>query len=74
MSKSIGGLWAHESKKGVKYMSGQVTIGDKKVDIVIFRNKYKEDKKPDYVIYKSEKRAIGAKMVDNDGREEDLPF
>lgn len=49
--KSIGALWVNKEKQ---YMKGSVEIDGVKHDIVIFRNTYKkEDKHPDYKIFKS---------------------
>ena len=47
---SIGALW----KKG-EFLSGMVEVDGKKVDIVVFPNKYKEGvaSRPDYRILKS---------------------
>lgn len=55
-NKSIGALWTHESKDGNKYLSGVVEVDGKKVDIVVFKNKYKkESKHPDFQIFLSRK-------------------
>ena len=55
--KSIGALWTHVSKKEEKYLTGSVEIDGRKVDIVVFKNKFKDqDKQPDFKIFLSEKR------------------
>jgi hypothetical protein len=46
----LGALWCGKSQNGVEYMSGE--INGKRV--IVFKNKFKkEDKHPDYVIYKA---------------------
>lgn len=55
--REIGAFWTQESQKG-KYLSGQIEIDElgvkKKVKVVMFPNRYKDnDKKPDYVLYLS---------------------
>lgn len=55
--KDIGALWARESKKGDRFLTGHVTVGDQKVEIVVFKNGYKSaENQPDYRIYLSEPR------------------
>lgn len=74
MNKSIGALWIKEGKKG-KFMSGKITLDGKEYDIVIFKNSYKKDKQPDYMIYESQKRADGVILRNSDtGEDEPLPF
>jgi len=52
--KDIGVLWTHESKKGVKYLSGSIEIDGKKHEIVIFKNTFKQEAKhPDFRIFPS---------------------
>ena len=70
--QNCGALWKHESKAGETYLSGVVEIDGKKVDIVVFKNKYKEEPKhPDYRIFPStpqgEQQPVEAK-------EDDIPF
>jgi uncharacterized radical SAM superfamily protein len=51
----VGAFW----KKGDenKYLSGYVEIDGKKVPIIVFRNKFKKEKKqPDFVIYQTFER------------------
>lgn len=53
--KSIGGLRAKTSKKGLDYMNGWVTIEGKTHNLVVFKNNKKFDENtPDYAIYLSE--------------------
>ena len=54
--KSIGGLWLKRDNSGNVYMSGNITIGEEKVGIVVFSNKYKkpDNKQPDYNILKTQ--------------------
>lgn len=55
--KSIGALWLKQGAKG-KYMSGEVTIGDVKTRVVVFKNDRKEegDKYPDYRIFRQKSK------------------
>lgn len=54
-SKDIGALWVKESAKGVKFLSGVVTIGGIAHQIVIFKNGFKEKpNQPDWRIYASQ--------------------
>ena len=47
-----GALWTRESKTGEEYMTGEVTVDGKKIEIVVYRNGYKEeDRHPDFRIY-----------------------
>lgn len=49
----IGALWARESKtNGEEYFSGEITVNDKKISFVAYRNDYKEQENhPDFKIY-----------------------
>jgi len=50
--REIGALWRKGGDK--PFYSGNLTIGGEKVEIVIFKNKFKEkDNHPDLRIYKS---------------------
>jgi uncharacterized protein (DUF736 family) len=70
MEKSIGALWLNESKKGNKYMSGNVEIQGVKHKIVVFKNNYKDDdKKPDYRIFPSQSQNEAPQDFEND-----IPF
>lgn len=52
-NERIGALWFNTSKAGNKYLQG--TIDTEQGKIIIFKNnKKKENKHPDYVIFKSE--------------------
>jgi len=72
--KDYGALWLKESKDGKKYMSGVVGFKGEQVQIVVFKNTYKDaENKPDYKIYLSKPRGKGpAKQEEifND----DIPF
>jgi len=49
----IGALWLKTSQKGTKFMTGKING----VDVVVFKNQFKEqDKHPDYRVYKSQPR------------------
>lgn len=55
--REIGAFWTKDSTKG-KYLSGSIEIDElgvkKKMRVVMFPNRYKDnDKKPDYVLYVS---------------------
>ncbi|MBU0962771.1 MAG: hypothetical protein KKD48_02605 [Nanoarchaeota archaeon] len=54
-NKYIGVLWLNDSTKG-KYLAGKITIDEKEIPIVIFKNNRKRpDKKdPDYNILMSQ--------------------
>ena len=52
--REMGAFWTRESSKG-KYLSGSIELEGKKVKVVMFPNRYKDnDKKPDYVLYLSQ--------------------
>jgi len=53
--RDVGALWRREGKNQ-NFLSGKITIGefgeDKEIQIVIFKNKFKEkDNQPDFRIY-----------------------
>lgn len=53
--REIGAFWTRDSAKG-KYLSGSIEVDElgvkKKMKVVMFPNRYKDnDKKPDYVLY-----------------------
>ena len=55
--RESGAFWTRDSAKG-KYLSGSIEVDElgvkKKMKVVMFPNRYKDnDKKPDYVIYVS---------------------
>jgi uncharacterized protein (DUF736 family) len=54
----IGACWLRESKRGSKYMSGNIEIDGKRINFVIFKNKNKKnDKQPDYNILESKRNS-----------------
>lgn len=55
MQKSIGAFWKKISVKGTNYMSGNIEINGKKIQLVVFENKKEKENQPDYKIYLSEK-------------------
>lgn len=80
--KDMGALWTRESKGGLQYFSGTITIpeghkpGDK-INISIFKNSYKKhDKSPDYSIkesnYSSNKSTTQEPVVEEE--KEEIPF
>ena len=55
--REIGAFWTRDSSKG-KYLSGSIEVDElgvkKKMKVVMFPNRYKDnEKKPDYVLYVS---------------------
>jgi uncharacterized protein (DUF736 family) len=54
----IGALWVKTAKNGVKYFSGEITVGGVKQRVVIFKNTRRtEDKHPEYnVLAQSERQ------------------
>ena len=78
MEKAIGALWLKESKKGVKYMSGVIEIGDAKHEVVVFKNdKGDNDRRPDYRIYPSAPRdgqQVEGQTESPRGFSDDIPF
>lgn len=59
--REIGALWLRKSASGNKYLSGHITSGeeegieDNKERVIVFANKDKKNEKaPDYRIYRSE--------------------
>lgn len=53
LSDPIGALWLKTSRKGNKFLSGEVTVGGSKVSLVVFKNEHKKEgeKTPDYRIF-----------------------
>lgn len=49
--KELFALWKKESTKNTVYYTGNLTIDNKKHDIVVFANNKTNDKQPDYRIY-----------------------
>lgn len=58
MSESIGALWIHDKQDGSKYLSGNIDVDGRKVEIVIFKNTFKKEgeKTPDYRIFPKKQR------------------
>lgn len=72
--KSIGGLWISESKNGNKLMKGSIEIDGKKEYIIIFKNNYKKDRQPDYMIYKQQQKEQATDVTEEIMNGEELPF
>lgn len=72
--KSIGGLWISESKNGNKLMKGSIEIDGKKEYIIIFKNNYKKDRQPDYMIYKQQQKEQPTDITEEIMNDEELPF
>lgn len=58
-AREIGALWTRTGKTGTKFMSGKITLGQKTVNVVVYKNKFKkgddpEDKSPNLRIYLSD--------------------
>jgi len=67
----LGALWENTSKKGSKYMSGEIEIGREKVKVLVFRNNRKDkERSPDYIIYEREPRPAYDSTADSD---DDMP-
>jgi len=66
--REIGAFWTRDSAKG-KYLSGSIEVDElgvkKKMRVVMFPNRYKDnDKKPDYVLYISKDTESALDQVD----------
>jgi len=72
--KPIGGLWISESKNGNKLMKGNIEINGKKEYIIIFKNNYKKDKQPDYMIYTQYPKEQPVDVTEEIMNGESLPF
>lgn len=73
--REIGAFWTRDSSKG-KYLSGSIEVDElgvkKKMKVVMFPNRYKDnDKKPDYVLYVS-KDAEAATTPSTDNNVEEI--
>ena len=69
--RKLGALWENTSKKGSKYMSGEIEIGREKVKVLVFRNNRKDkERSPDYIIYEREPRVTYDSTSDAD---DDMP-
>jgi hypothetical protein len=60
----LGVLWKNESDGGMMFFSGNFEIDGRKIPIVVFPNRDKKGKQPDWNIYLSEPK--GAKKQDED--------
>ncbi len=57
MSQRIGALWLKQSRNGIKFLAGEITLAGVKHKIVIFKNKSKKkDSHPDYEILPGQDR------------------
>ncbi len=75
--REIGAFWTKESAKG-KYLSGSIEIDElgvkKKIRVVMFPNKYKDnDKKPDYVLYSSKDSEEKSAQKTQNTKNEEIP-
>ena len=54
-NEAIGAAWRYVGKNDLHYYKGYITVGNEKVQIIMFKNKYKQagSKQPDWNIYKS---------------------
>ena len=74
--KKIGALWVKDSKSGQKFFSGEIEINGIKNNIIIFKNKYREnDKQPGYNIFLGdESRPQQKPEPQQKSFEDDIPF
>lgn len=63
--REIGALWVRVSKGGTRFMSGKIN-GE---DVVLFENKNKQGKQPDWRVLKSEPRDDAASRRQHEQRE-----
>ena len=71
-SNYIGALWVKESKKGMRYFSGNIEVGGQKIQIAVFKNtKKSSDKAPGYNIVESKPIERAAPEPNF---EDDIPF
>jgi len=75
--REIGAFWTKESVKG-KYLSGSIEVDElgvkKKMRVVMFPNKYKDnDKKPDYVLYMSKDSEEKSQKNEAQVKNEEIP-
>jgi len=65
----IGALWIKQSSKGDKFLSGQLELNNRKIRVLVFKNKRKnQGKSPDYYIY------LGSDRNQADDFQDDIPF
>lgn len=50
--KNIGGLWVNTSKKGQKYMSGNLIWEDLKIHLLVFKNDRRDGENPNAPTYR----------------------
>lgn len=77
VENKLGALWLKESGKGKKYMSGNIEINGEKIQIVVFKNdKGGVETRPDYQIFKSEKReqVVNANNESEEISVDEIPF
>lgn len=54
-NEKLGALWFKTSRAGKKYLQGSIDTKQGKIKIIIFKNNTKkQDKHPDYFIFRSE--------------------
>lgn len=81
--QSIGALWSKQSKNNTEYLSGNVTINNEKIVLVVFKNTKKEGNQPDWRIFRQktmspqkpeviENKTIQPKL--DEIKIEDIPF
>jgi hypothetical protein len=68
MTKKLGYLWEKKSGKGLSFFSGNLDIDGKKIPVVVFPNRDKEGKQPDWNIYLSEPKGVSKP------KDEEVPF
>lgn len=54
--EEMGALWARRTDGGLEYLTGVVTIEGVAHKVVVFKNKKKNEKHPDWRIFKSRPR------------------
>lgn len=75
MNNSIGALWVKEGQKGDFYKGYVENEEGERMNIVIFKNNYKNaDNQPDYRIMKAEKKEEQKVEQKQEEQEDDLPF
>ena len=46
----LGALWLKKANNGSSFLSGEITINEQKIKIVVFKNKKEKENQPDYNI------------------------
>ncbi len=74
--KKIGGLWLKKKKDGKSFFSGSINFAnDEKMQILIFKNDYKQGNQPDYNIFEGEPREKSPEPVEEkESTEGIIPF